>query len=210
MKELNLALKELRNGAEIILLERKDPAYFQHWFEEWWIPLYWNDVQNSLDNQHQITYIETMKKIYEEIVKDLLAYRGGSLHPFVSKNTKRGSSWDEPTVAHFQKLLNKYDKLAKDSKEQHFGSIGWFGSIGVTGLVVDNLNLVYNTKKYCCKKICQGTYRLPKRVLHTKNQNYEKLKRSTQDLEVVIWHLCVVKIQFQFFVFICEPTEIFF
>ena len=38
MKELNLALKELRNGAEIILLERKDPAYFQHWFEEWWIP----------------------------------------------------------------------------------------------------------------------------------------------------------------------------
>ena len=50
MKELNLALKELRNGAEIILLERKDPAYFQHWFEEWWIPLYWNDVQNSIDN----------------------------------------------------------------------------------------------------------------------------------------------------------------
>ena len=28
MKELNLALKELRNGAEVILLERKDPAYF--------------------------------------------------------------------------------------------------------------------------------------------------------------------------------------
>ena len=50
MKELNLALKELRNGAEVILLERKDPAYFQHWFEEWWIPLYWNDVENSLDN----------------------------------------------------------------------------------------------------------------------------------------------------------------
>jgi len=35
----------------------------------------------------------------------------------VSKNTKRGSSWNEPTVAHFQKLLNKYDKLAKDSKD---------------------------------------------------------------------------------------------
>ena len=50
MKELNLALKELRNGAEVILLERKDPVYFQHWFEEWWIPLYWNDVENSLDN----------------------------------------------------------------------------------------------------------------------------------------------------------------
>ena len=57
------------------------------------------------------------KKIYEEVVKDLLAYRGGSLHPFVSKSTKRGSSWNEPTVAHFQKLLNKYDKLAKDSKD---------------------------------------------------------------------------------------------
>ena len=57
------------------------------------------------------------KKIYEEVVKDLLAYRGGSLHPFVSKNTKKGSSWHEPTVAHFQKLLNKYDKLAKDSKD---------------------------------------------------------------------------------------------
>ena len=118
MRDLNLALKELRSGVQSILIEHKDPAYFDHWFEEWWIPLYWNDVKDSLDNYSQIHYIETMsKKIYEEVVKDLLAYRGGSLHPFVSKNTKRGSSWNEPTVAHFQKLLNKYDKLAKDSKD---------------------------------------------------------------------------------------------
>ena len=59
----------------------------------------------------------TNKEIYEEVVKTLVGYKTGSLHPFVSKNTKRGSSWNEPTVAHFQKLLNKYDKLAKDSQD---------------------------------------------------------------------------------------------
>ena len=55
------------------------------------------------------------KNIYEEIVKDLLAYRG-AVHPFVAKNTKRGESWHEPSMQHLQKLLNKYDKLAKDSQ----------------------------------------------------------------------------------------------
>ena len=59
----------------------------------------------------------TNKEIYEEVVKTLVGYKTGSLHPFVSKNTKRGNSWNEPTVAHFQKLLNKYDKLAKDSQD---------------------------------------------------------------------------------------------
>lgn len=56
-----------------------------------------------------------MQKIYEEIAKDLQAYRDGSLHPFVSRNTKRGESWNEPTMAHFQKLLNKYHKLARSN-----------------------------------------------------------------------------------------------
>ena len=59
----------------------------------------------------------TNKEIYEEVVKTLVGYKTGSLHPFVSKNTKRGNSWNEPTVAHFQKLLNKYDKLAKDRQD---------------------------------------------------------------------------------------------
>jgi|TARA_B100001079_G_scaffold138804_1_gene118959 hypothetical protein len=50
MRDLNLALKELRNGVQSILVEHKDPAYFDHWFEEWWIPLYWNPIKDSLDN----------------------------------------------------------------------------------------------------------------------------------------------------------------
>ena len=57
------------------------------------------------------------KKIYEEVVKDLLAYRGGSLHPFVSKNTKRGESFHEPTMQHLHKIINKYDKLAKEAQD---------------------------------------------------------------------------------------------
>tara|TARA_B100000003_G_scaffold138763_1_gene124557 strand:- start:228 stop:401 length:174 start_codon:yes stop_codon:yes gene_type:complete len=57
-----------------------------------------------------------MQKIYEEILKDLLAYRG-AVHPFVAKNTKRGESWHEPSMQHLQKLLNKYSKLAKDTQD---------------------------------------------------------------------------------------------
>ena len=57
-----------------------------------------------------------MQKIYEEILKDLLAYRG-AVHPFVAKNTKRGESWHEPSMQHLQKLLNKYSKLAEDTQD---------------------------------------------------------------------------------------------
>ena len=57
-----------------------------------------------------------MQKIYQEILKDLLAYRG-AVHPFVAKNTKRGESWHEPSMQHLQKLLNKYSKLAEDTKD---------------------------------------------------------------------------------------------
>ena len=59
-----------------------------------------------------------MQKIYEEIFQELLSYRTGSLHPFVSKHTKKGESWHEPTMAHFQKLLNKYDKLRLQSDQK--------------------------------------------------------------------------------------------
>ena len=58
-----------------------------------------------------------MTNIYKEIADDLLKYRTGSLHPFVSKNTKRGGSWAEPTMQHFNKLLNKYSKLAEQHKD---------------------------------------------------------------------------------------------
>ena len=57
-----------------------------------------------------------MEKIYQEIVKDLLAYRG-AIHPFVAKNTKRGESWNEPSMQHLQKLLNKYHNLANKAKQ---------------------------------------------------------------------------------------------
>ena len=57
-----------------------------------------------------------MQKIYKEILKDLLAYRG-AVHPFVAKNTKRGESWHEPSMQHLQKLLNKYSKLAEDTQD---------------------------------------------------------------------------------------------
>lgn len=59
-----------------------------------------------------------MEKIYQEIVKDLLAYRG-AIHPFVAKNTKRGESWNEPSMQHLQKLLNKYSELAKQSNSSN-------------------------------------------------------------------------------------------
>ena len=59
----------------------------------------------------------TNKEIYEEVVKTLVGYKTGSLHPFVSKNTKRGGSWAEPTMQHFNKLLNKYSKLAEQHKD---------------------------------------------------------------------------------------------
>jgi len=36
----------------------------------------------------------------------------------VSKNTKKGDSWHEPTMAHFQKLINKYDKLRQQSDQK--------------------------------------------------------------------------------------------
>ena len=61
-------------------------------------------------------YIECMQKIYEEIVKDLLAYRG-AVHPFVAKHTKRGASWNEPSMQQLQKLLNKYHDLAQQAKQ---------------------------------------------------------------------------------------------
>ena len=57
-----------------------------------------------------------MQKIYEEILKDLLAYRG-AVHPFVAKNTKRGESFHEPTMQHLSKIINKYDRLAREAKD---------------------------------------------------------------------------------------------
>jgi hypothetical protein len=73
---------------------------------------------SSIDFEHQIPYSLLMQKIYEEIFQELLSYRTGSLHPFVSKNTKKGDSWHEPTMAHFQKLINKYDKLRQQSDQK--------------------------------------------------------------------------------------------
>jgi len=35
----------------------------------------------------------------------------------VSKNTKRGESFHEPTMQHLHKIINKYDKLAKEAKD---------------------------------------------------------------------------------------------
>ena len=54
-----------------------------------------------------------------------------------------------------------------------------------------------------------GTYRFTKRVLYTKKSNYEKLKRSTFHFEVVIFHLCVVKLQFIILVLYVEPMKYF-
>jgi|TARA_B100000676_G_C18052369_1_gene832052 hypothetical protein len=59
----------------------------------------------------------TNKEIYEEVVKTLVGYKTGSLHPFVSKNTKRGESFHEPTMQHLHKIINKYDKLAKEAQD---------------------------------------------------------------------------------------------
>ena len=58
-----------------------------------------------------------MQNIYKQIVEDLISYRTGSLHPFVSKNTKRGGSWNEPTMQHFQKIINKYADLARSTEQ---------------------------------------------------------------------------------------------
>ena len=59
----------------------------------------------------------TNKEIYAEVVKTLTGYKTGSLHPFVSKNTKRGESFHEPTMQHLSKIINKYDRLARESKD---------------------------------------------------------------------------------------------
>jgi hypothetical protein len=59
----------------------------------------------------------TNKEIYAEVVKTLTGYKTGSLHPFVSKNTKRGESFHEPTMQHLSKIINKYDRLAREAKD---------------------------------------------------------------------------------------------
>jgi len=59
----------------------------------------------------------TNKEIYAEVVKTLTGYKTGSLHPFVSKNTKRGESFHEPTMQHLSKIINKYDRLAREAQD---------------------------------------------------------------------------------------------
>ena len=59
----------------------------------------------------------TNKEIYAEVFKTLTGYKTGSLHPVVSKNTKRGESFLEPTMQHLSKIINKYDRLAREAKD---------------------------------------------------------------------------------------------